>query len=144
MDTRRVTSEEPTTPDLAGLVRRFDDALNTRDFDALMSFYAADAVASFGMVGSCAGQAAIRAFWEEWVGAFAEFENDVEDIRDLGGGLVFIVFTQRGRPPRSASWVQVRSATVLTLAHGVITRQANSVDIDEARADAERLARERG
>ena len=38
-------SEEPTTPDLIGLARLFNDAFNRRDWDAVESFYAPDAVA---------------------------------------------------------------------------------------------------
>jgi ketosteroid isomerase-like protein len=36
--------EESTTPDLEELWRRLLDALNSRDFDAVMNFYAPDAV----------------------------------------------------------------------------------------------------
>jgi ketosteroid isomerase-like protein len=43
--------EKSTNPDLVEHVRRFDEALNAHDFDALMSFYAPDAVASFGSFG---------------------------------------------------------------------------------------------
>jgi ketosteroid isomerase-like protein len=53
------------------------------------------------------------------------------------------VFTQRGHPPGGKGWVQVRSGVALTLADGLIERQTNNVDIDEARAAAERLAEER-
>ena len=135
---------DTVTPDLAGFAQGFGDALNARDFDALMSFYAPGAVASFGVLGVREGQAAIRGFYEDFTGAFEDFENDFEEIRDLGGGVAFVVFVQRGRPPGSAGWVQVRSATVLTFADGVIERQTNSVDIDQVRAAAERLAEERG
>jgi ketosteroid isomerase-like protein len=135
--------EESTTPDLVELVRRFDEALNAHDFDALTSFYAPDAVASFGSFGGHEGRAAIRRFYEDFTGAFADFENRFEEIRDLGGGVAFVVFTQRGHPPGGTGWVQVRSGVALTLADGLIERQTNNVDIDEARAAAERLAEER-
>jgi ketosteroid isomerase-like protein len=137
-------AEESMTPDLAGRVHRFGDALKARDFDARESFYAPDAVASWGLFGSHEGQAAIRRFYEGWTGAFGDFEKDFEEIRDLGGGVAFVVFVQRGRPPDSTDWVQVRAAAVLTFADGQIQRQTNNVDIDGARAIAERLAEERG
>jgi len=136
-------SEESTTPDLVELVRRFDEALNARDFDTLASFYAPDSVASFGSFGSHEDRAAIRRFYEELTGAFADFENRFEEIRDLGGGVAFVVFTQRGHPPGSTGWVQVRSGAALTFADGLIALQTNDVDIDEGRAVAERLAKER-
>ena len=37
-------AEESTTPDLAELARRFFEAANKREFDAIASFYAPDAV----------------------------------------------------------------------------------------------------
>jgi ketosteroid isomerase-like protein len=37
-------AEEPTTPDLEELSHRLIDAIDARDFDAVASFYAPDAV----------------------------------------------------------------------------------------------------
>ena len=37
-------SEESTTPDLVELSQRLTDAINARDIDAAISFYAPDAV----------------------------------------------------------------------------------------------------
>jgi SnoaL-like domain len=135
--------DEPTTPDLVGLVQGFYDALNARDFETLASFYSADAVASFGALGVHEGRAAIRRFYEDFTGAFEDFEADFDEVRDLGRGVAFVLFVQRGRPPSSAGWVQVRPGAAVALAGGQIERQINSVDIDEARVAAERLAEER-
>ncbi len=41
-----MASEDPTTPDLARLMRSQFDAINRRDLDTVMSLYAADAVLS--------------------------------------------------------------------------------------------------
>jgi hypothetical protein len=55
-------AEESTTPDLALLVQRRVDAMNARDFDAAMTFYAPDAVydSSAMGLGRFEGSAAIR------------------------------------------------------------------------------------
>jgi ketosteroid isomerase-like protein len=136
--------DESASHSLAELAERYGRALGARDFAALESLYAPDAVASFGALGSHEGQAAIRRFFEDFTGSFADFENEFEEIRDLGGGVAFAVFVQRGRPQGADDWVHVRSAAVITLRDGRIERQTNSIDVDETRAAAERLAAERG
>jgi ketosteroid isomerase-like protein len=54
------------------------------------------------------------------------------------------MFIQRGRPPDSTGWVELRYAAVYTWRDGLIERATQYSDIDEARAAAERLAQERG
>jgi hypothetical protein len=83
-------SQESTTPDLALLVQRRVDAVNARDIDAAMGFYAPDAVYDTSPMG------------------LGRFE-----------GRVFL-------------WVD-----------GLIERVTAYLDIEEARAAAERLAEER-
>jgi ketosteroid isomerase-like protein len=136
--------EESTTPDLLDVSRRATEAANTQDVDALMSFYAPDAVweAMTGL-GTHEGAAEIRRFFVDWLGAYEEFEVEVEEILDLGNGLAFTVVVQRGRPVGSTGRVQLRYATTSIWVDGLIARQTNHIDIDEARAAAERLAEER-
>jgi ketosteroid isomerase-like protein len=67
----------------------------------------------------------------------------VQEILDLGDGMGFAVVAQAGHPGDSTGWVKQRYAAVATLAAGLIERQSNYNDIDEARAAAERLAKER-
>ena len=136
--------EQSTTPDLAVLVQRFGDAFKPRDVDRVMSFYAPDAVLTTENLGAFEGRAAIRGFWQDWLGAYEDFEAEVEEIRDLGGGVAFAVVAQRGRPPGSTGWVQFRSAVIVIWANGLIEWSRFSTDVDEARAAAERLAEERG
>jgi hypothetical protein len=62
---------------------------------------------SFGSFGSREGRAPIRRFYEDDTEAFAGFENSFEELRDLGGGVAFVVLTQRGHPPGGTGWVQV-------------------------------------
>jgi len=138
-------SEEPTTPEVTLLVQRATDVGNT-DFEAGMSFYAPHAVwdMSQGGLPVIEGREAIRAFFEEWLGAYEEYKQEAEEIQDLGNGVAFAVFLQRARPAGSSGWVQFRDARVLLWADGLIERVNTFLDIDAARAAAERLAEERG
>jgi uncharacterized protein (TIGR02246 family) len=138
-------TEECTTPDLTVLEQRVVEAVNARDIDAILSLFAPDAV--FEISGTFAvfeGRVAIRGFAEDWLGAYDEFEMDLEEIRLLGHGVTFVAWVQRGRPVGSTRWVQIRRASVGTWVDGLIQRSTNSTDIDEARAAAERLAQELG
>jgi ketosteroid isomerase-like protein len=61
-----MSEEESPTPDLVELWRRVVDALNSGDFDAVMSFYAPDAdVDSMAMATGFEGVAAIRGLFED-------------------------------------------------------------------------------
>ena len=138
-------SEQSTTPNLVELVRRLDDAANRLDFDAAVSLYAADAVwdgRASGM--TFEGRTAIRGFWEDVTAAYEEFEFGREETLDLGNGVIFDVILQKGRPVASIGYVQLRYATVVVWAKGLIERVTLYSDPDEARVAAERLAEERG
>lgn len=66
MDTRRVMSEAPTTPDLVELAQRLVDAANPRDLDAAMNFYAPDVVFDISETfGIYEGHTALRGFLVE-------------------------------------------------------------------------------
>jgi ketosteroid isomerase-like protein len=138
-------SEEPATLDLVELMGRFLEAGNRRDFDVITTFCAPDAVwESMGMATSFEGIAAIRGFFEDFIAAYEDYRVEPEEILDLGNGITFSVIFQQGRPVGSAAHVQMRFAGVTTWVDGLIERNTNYTDIDEGRAAAERLARERG
>ena len=138
-------SEESTTSDLVELVRRQFEAGNRRDLDALTSSFAPDAVLDGRALGDhFEGRAAIRSFIEDWFGTYEELEFGLEEVRDLGKGVVFAVVTQDGRPVGSAGHVRQREAWVYGWVGGLVARFTVYGDIDEARAAAERLAAERG
>ena len=142
-DTGRAMSEESTTPDLVELVRRQSEAANRRDIDAVMSSFAVDAVFEGRALGDVfEGQAAIRAFIEGWFGMYEELEYKLEEVHDLGNGVVFAVVFQGARPAGIAGHVQQREGWVYVWVGGLIARVTVS-EIDEARAAAERLAQER-
>ena len=140
-------TEESTTPDLVELVRQFGEALGRRDFDAAMSSFAPGAVwdASQPGVGTFEGPAAIRAFFEDWLVAYEEWDNHWEEVVALDNGVVFTVNRQDARPAGGKGRVQERLALTFRFeCAGLIGRVLVLQDIDEARAAAERLAKERG
>ncbi|HTQ68866.1 MAG TPA: nuclear transport factor 2 family protein [Solirubrobacteraceae bacterium] len=138
-------AEESTTPDLVELVRGTIDPLNVGDIDASLRLYAPDAfwdLSSLGL-GTFEGVAAIRGFLEEWISSYEGYEVKGEEILDLGNGIGFAVMRQGGRPLGSTGHVQERFASVATWVDGLLVRTVTYLDIDEARAAAERLAEER-
>jgi ketosteroid isomerase-like protein len=139
--------DEPATPDLAELSRRLNEAVNRGDLDAALAMYTPDAVwdLSLGGVGVFEGRDAIRGFWEDWLDAYEEWDQEAEELRDLGNGVGFGVLRQRGRPAGSSGFVELRYAFVgIVRGDGLTERIVLYADLDEARAAAERLAEERG
>jgi ketosteroid isomerase-like protein len=136
-------SEESTIPDLAELTRVVFEAVNRRDIDAVMSFFAPDAfLAGFEVV---EGRAAIRGFVDEWFGNFAELRFEVEELVVLHDGVLLAVVHQEGRPVGVDGQVHQREGWAIHWsADGLLVRLTTHTDIDEARAAAERLAQERG
>jgi ketosteroid isomerase-like protein len=144
-DTPRAMPEESTTPDLVELARRSIEAANRRDFDGVLAVFAADGVwdlSPLGM-GIFEGHAAIRRFFVEWIGAYEGYEVAPEELHDFGNGVTLSVARQRGRLPGAEGWVELRYATVGIWLDGLTMRGTNYTDLDQARADAERLAQER-
>jgi ketosteroid isomerase-like protein len=149
-------SEESTTPDLFELTRRLVEAGNARDsagtprsdqdrIDGVMSFYAPDTVFdNADGTEVLQGRPAVRGYFEDWLGVYEEYELQVEEVRDLGNGVGFSVVVQRGKPRGSSGWLHNRYGAVGTWVDGLIERTTTYLDIDEARAAAERLAEERG
>jgi len=128
------------------LTRRQFDAVNRRDLDAVMSRFPPDGVYDTSPDGLIVyeGPAAIRAFIDEWWGAFEELELEPEEILDLDHGIVFALVRQTARPANSTGRIQRREVYVLEWVGDMIGRTTVYTDIDEGRAAAERLAAERG
>jgi len=137
--------DESTTPDLAELTRLVFEAVNQRDIDAVMSFFAPDAVLDGRAAGGLyEGRAAIRGFLEEWFSFFAELRFQVEEFVVLDDGVVLAVVNQEGRPVGVDGQVHQREGwAICWSADGLIVRLTTRTDIDEARAAAERLAESR-
>jgi ketosteroid isomerase-like protein len=139
-------SEESATPDLVEFTRQSIDAFSRRDLDATMGFYAPGAVwdASQPGVGAFEGRAAIRAFFEDWLALYEEFEIELGEVLDLGHGVVFSVSHQTARLVGSEGSVRETYAATTEIGSEGVARVVLAQDIDEARAAAERLAEERG
>jgi ketosteroid isomerase-like protein len=136
-------SEESTTPDLVALVRRYAEAVSRRDFDAVEAYYAPDVVLRGSQIGTFEGRAAARGVLEEIAAPDEEFRAKAEEVLDLGFGVTFAVVIATGRLGASSADVQFRFASVAIWKEGLVERQTNYTDIDEARSTAERLAEER-
>ena len=135
-------SEESTTPDLVELMGRAFEAANRRDLDAVAGSFAEDATFD-GRVNGLEGRAAIRIMLEEWFATYEELEFGVEEVRDLGNGVVFAVVVQNGRMAGSAGHLRQREGWVFVWVRDLIASLTTS-EVDEAHAAAERLAEERG
>jgi ketosteroid isomerase-like protein len=135
-------SKDFTTPDPVELVRKQLEALDRGDFDGVMSSVAEDGVLD-GRADLIEGRAAIRGFVEEWFSAYEELDYELEEVSDLGGGVVFAVVIQDGRLVGSAGRIRQREGWVYLWVGGSIARLTTS-DVDQARTAAERLAQERG
>jgi len=110
-----------------------------------MSFYAPDAVWEGNASGmTLEGRTAIRSFWEDMTVAYEESDVQAQEILDLGNGVVFGVARASGRPVGSTGRVENRLVSVAVWEEGLIVRATGYTDPDEARAAAERLAKERG
>jgi ketosteroid isomerase-like protein len=134
--------EESTKPDPVELVRKQVEAMDRGDLDGVLSSVAEDAVLD-GRVEVLEGRAAIRGFLEEeWFRTFDELDVELEEVSNLGGGVVFAVVIQDGRLAGGGGRVRQREGWVYLCVGGSITRLTTS-EVDAARATAERLAEER-
>jgi ketosteroid isomerase-like protein len=137
--------EESTTPDLVELTRRLYESANVGDFDAMVRFFAPDAVwdQPDGAIETFEGAVAVRRFVEDWQGSYEDYEVQVEEALDLGNGVTFAISIQTGRPAGSSVSVRIRFGAVYTWRQGLVERITSYGDENDARAAAERLAEER-
>jgi ketosteroid isomerase-like protein len=135
-------TEESTTPDLVELVRTQVEALDRGDVDGVMSSVAEDVVLD-GRFELVEGRAAIRGFLEDWFRTYEELDFELEEVSQLGGGVVFAVVIQDGRLVGGDGHLRQREGWVYLCVGGSIAR-LSTFEVDQARAAAERLAQERG
>jgi ketosteroid isomerase-like protein len=138
-------SEDSTTPDLVELVRRGLEAFASGNFDAALSLFAPDGVWDMSPlgVGTFEGHVAIRSLWQEWFGAYEEYETELEQCRDLGNGVVLAVVRQDARPAGSTGRVRQRPVFVFEWVDGMAARTTVYYDVDAGLAAAGRLAESR-
>jgi ketosteroid isomerase-like protein len=135
-------SRKSTPPDLAEITRLQLEAINRRDFDAMLPYVAPNLVydttpSGFGVY---AGVDAIREFIESYWEAFDQLSFELEEFADLGNGVTLSVNRQHALPAGSSARVHAREAHVTQWEDGLAVRITVYLDIDEARAAAERLA----
>src|SRR6516225_10615991 len=137
--------EDSATPDLVELLRRLVDVVNRRAWDELADLWTRDGVLDLSDLGLGAyqGADAIRAFGEDWVGAYDEYEMVMDEVLELDNGVVFTVNHQVARPTGSSGDVRLHDAYVFICEDNRIVRWTAYQSIDEARAAAEQLAKSR-
>src|SRR5262249_36488478 len=98
----------------AELSRRLNEAVNRGDFDAAVAMYTPDAVYDGSPMDGevIEGRDALGGFWEDWFGAYEEWEQVAEELRDLGNGVGFGVLRQRGRAAGGRGFVELHYAFV--------------------------------
>ena len=137
-------SEESATPDLTALTQELSDA---RGVEATMRFYREDAIYDMSRVGlgTFEGRQSIRSFLVDWLSSYDETEDEVQEITDLGEGIVFAVVRETGRPSGAPRESRVRAVYgfVFVWSAAKVIRVTVYTDPAEARAAAERLAESR-
>ncbi len=138
---------EPSSPDLVQRTLAVYAALNGHDFDAVMTMFGASSVwdVSRWGLGAHAGPKAIRHFLEDWFGSLEDYEVQVEEIHELGCGVVRAVVEQIAHRAGVKGVLRMRSAPVFVWGpDGTIAQLTLYRDLEEARAVAEDLARSAG
>jgi ketosteroid isomerase-like protein len=136
---------EPAREGPERLLREHIEAATSRDFGAAVGVFAQGAVWDRSPVGQevIEGRDAIRAFIEDWNAVFDDYVLGLEEFHDLGGGVTFVLMSQRGRPRTGGGFVEEPYAAVVLWEDGLIARVAVYPQLDDARAAAERIVRSR-
>ncbi len=131
----------PGTPGPVELTRGAYDALNRQDFDAVMELFGPASVwdVSRWGLGTHRGRDAIRRFLNDWFGSLDEYEVRVEDLLDVGEGVVSAVVLQTGHGG-GRGYIRLRSAPVYVWLAGQIGRLTVYTEIEEGRAAARQAA----
>ena len=138
-------SEERNTPDLVALGREAFEAVSRGDLDTAVGLMAPHAVydLSDGGLGILEGTEAIRRFLADWHRSWEDYRFDEEEILDLGHGVGLTVVRESGRLVGGKGRVETPVAQVSVWENGKVVWLKAFRDPDEARAEAQRLVRER-
>ena len=106
------------------VVRRMYEAFHAGDTDAALACFAPDVVADFsrradGRLGE--GRDYLIQDVRSWMGAWEEWREEIDDIRDLGSQ-VYVAATQRGRGKGSGVEVEQSYAFLCEVEGDSITR----------------------
>jgi ketosteroid isomerase-like protein len=131
------------TPDPLELTLRTYAFLNDHDFDAVVGMFAATGVwdvSDWGL-GTHAGTQSISGFLKAWFGSMDEYRVQVEEMRDLGAGVISAVVIQMARPAGTRNTLRVQSAPVFEWQDGLIAQVTLYRAVADGREAAARLAR---
>jgi ketosteroid isomerase-like protein len=106
------------------VVRRMYEARDSGDADGALAQFHPEVVVDATARGDAAighGREELAAIIAEWIGAFDEWREEVEEIRDLGD-TVYVVATQRGRGKGSGAEVETRYALLYEVQDDKIAR----------------------
>jgi SnoaL-like domain len=97
------------------LTRRLFVSANSRDFDAMMSFFGPLSVWDVNPwgLGTHTGLAAIRRFLEGWIGSFQEYRVVVEGLAELSHDVVLVTATQYAHAAQSPAILTLPYAPVV-------------------------------
>jgi ketosteroid isomerase-like protein len=120
------------------VVRRIFEAGSRRDGEAVLALYDEAIVWDVSRVdgadfegGVFHGHDGLRRWHREWYSAWADIENDLEELIDAGENVVSVT-TQRGRGKASGIDVEVKQWAVWTVRAGKVIRVAWFTSRDEA------------
>jgi len=145
-DTGWAMSEEPPGLDPVQSVYEAFAAAGAEDLDGVTANLAPNGVWVMDEVGlgPFEGVDAIRAFLLEWWSLWEEHAHHVEEALILSENVGYVIIREDGRMRGSGAVIEARVAHVLEFIDGLVVRDTTYVDVDGARAVAERLAGERG
>jgi ketosteroid isomerase-like protein len=139
----QAVSQEPTTPDLE-LVRRMIEADTFDEWARIAErFFARDALWEAIGERTFKGREAIVDFVGDYWSTWDDHHHYVEESVDLGDGVIWGIIREHGRIKGSDTYIEARWAFVSLLIEGRCVRFAGYTDLDEGRAAAERLAKDR-
>lgn len=127
------------------LTRRAFAAAHERDYVTLLEFFGPEStwdVSRWGL-GAHTGQGAISEFFEDWMGGFDRYAVEVEEMRDLGSGVIYVVAVQAAST-RGSGLMRIRYAPVFTWSGEIAVCVTHYRDVVAALPAAERLAEQRG
>lgn len=119
------------------VVRASFEAWKQGDFEKSLSYYDDDATWQTGSVDSAVhcGPSGVARAVEEWVGAFAGYWLEADELIDAGDRVVLLV-REGGVGKASGVPVEEEAAMVFTVTDGLITRAWGYTDRAAAFADA--------
>ena len=106
------------------VVRRMYEAFHSGDFEGALAHFDPDVVIDATMrvdAGIGHGREELYAIVGRWVGAFHEFREEIEEMRDLGSQ-VCVVSTQHGRGKESGIETEYRYAVLYEVRRSQIIR----------------------